>query len=81
MVAYGCGFAAMIPFFSTGLYVGPVARSLGGADLAMLVGLPVSSIVYLLCCRSLDTKAEWAAAELADRGLDPVAVAANPMRA
>ena len=48
LLAYGCGFAAMIPFFSTGLYVGPVAKALGGADLAMLVGLPVSSIVYLL---------------------------------
>ncbi len=37
--AYGVGFAAMIPFFSVpGLYVGPVARALGGADIAMLVG-------------------------------------------
>ncbi len=43
LLAYGCGFAAMIPFFSTGLYHGPVAKALGGADLAMLVGLPVSS--------------------------------------
>ena len=81
LLAYGCGFAAMIPFFSTGLYVGPVAKALGGADLAMLVGLPVSSIVYLLCCRSLDTKAEWAAAELADRGLEADAVATSPIRA
>ena len=70
LLAYGCGFAAMIPFFSTGLYRGPVARALGGADLAMLVGLPVSSLVYLWACRSLDIKAEWAAAEIADRGLD-----------
>jgi hypothetical protein len=30
-------FAAMIPFFSTGIYSGPVARALGGADVAMLV--------------------------------------------
>jgi purine-cytosine permease-like protein len=70
LLAYGCGFAAMIPFFSTGLYRGPVARALGGADLAMLVGLPVSSLVYLWACRSLDIKAEWAAAEIADRGLE-----------
>jgi nucleobase:cation symporter-1, NCS1 family len=81
LLAYACGFAAMVPFFSTGLYVGPVAKALGGADLAMLVGLPVSSIVYLLCCRSLDIKAEWAAAERADQGLEPsrlAAVASNP---
>jgi purine-cytosine permease-like protein len=70
LLAYGCGFAAMIPFFSTGLYRGPVARALGGADLAMLVGLPVSSLVYLWACRSLDIKAERAAAEIADRGLE-----------
>ena len=71
LLAYGVGFAAMIPFFSTGLYVGPVARALGGADLAMLVGLPVSSIVYLWSCRSLDIEKEWAAAALADEGLEP----------
>ena len=75
LVAYAGGFAAMIPFFSTGLYVGPVAKALGGADLAMLVGLPVSSIIYLLVCRSLDIEKEWAAAELADRDLEPGAVA------
>jgi purine-cytosine permease-like protein len=75
LLAYGCGFAAMIPFFSTGLYRGPVARALGGADLAMLVGLPVSSLVYLWACRSLDIKAEWAAAEIADRGLEAEAAA------
>ena len=43
LLAYGVGFAAMIPFFSAGLYVGPVAAALGGADIAMLVGLPVST--------------------------------------
>ncbi len=70
LLAYGGGFAAMIPFFSTGLYVGPVARALGGADLAMLVGLPVSSLIYLLACRSLDIEREWELAAAADRGLE-----------
>jgi hypothetical protein len=41
----------------------------------MLVGLPVSSLVYLWACRSLDIKAEWAAAEIADRGLEAEAAA------
>lgn len=71
LLAYAVGFAAMIPFFSTAHYKGPIAVELGGADLAMLVGLPVSSIVYLLACRSLDMEKEWVAAERADRGLDP----------
>jgi len=43
LLAYGIGFVAMIPFFSTGVYTGPVAAALGGADVAMLVGLPVSA--------------------------------------
>ena len=70
LLAYAVGFAVMIPFFHTGLYEGPVAKAMGGADLAMLVGLPVAAIVYLLSCRSLDIQKEWAAAELADRGLE-----------
>jgi nucleobase:cation symporter-1, NCS1 family len=71
LLAYAVGFVAMIPFFHTGLYQGPIARAMGGADLAMLVGLPVSALVYLWGCRSLDVEKEWAAAALADRGLEP----------
>ena len=70
LLAYAAGFAVMIPFWSTGFYVGPIARLLGGADLAMIVGLPVSGITYLLACRSLDLEAERARAIEADRGLD-----------
>ena len=70
--AYAAGFAAMVPFFSVnGLYVGPVAAALGGADVAMLVGLPVATIVYLWACRSLDVEADRRRAEAADVGLDP----------
>jgi hypothetical protein len=61
----------MIPFFSTGTYSGPVARALGGADVAMLVGLPVSAVVYILACRSLDLDADRRRAAAADIGLDP----------
>jgi NCS1 nucleoside transporter family len=70
--AYGIGFAVMIPFFSTGIYTGPVAAALGGADIAMLVGLPVSAAVYLLACRSLDLESDRLHAAAADLGLDPV---------
>ncbi len=76
LLAYGVGFAAMIPFFSTGIYTGPVAAALGGADVAMLVGLPVSALVYLWACRSLDREADRSRASAADIGLDPDAVTA-----
>jgi NCS1 nucleoside transporter family len=71
LLAYGIGFVAMIPFFSTDMYMGPVARRLGGADLAMLVGLPVSALVYIAACRSLDVEEDRRRAEQADAGLDP----------
>jgi NCS1 nucleoside transporter family len=69
--AYFVGFIAMIPFFSTTPYTGPVARALGGADIAMLVGLPVAAGVYLLTCRSIDLEHERRRARAADVGLDP----------
>jgi nucleobase:cation symporter-1, NCS1 family len=70
LTAYAVGFVAMIPFFSSPMYTGPVARALGGADIAMLIGLPVSALIYLWACRSIDLAGEqWRAAE-ADAGLD-----------
>ncbi|MFL6054024.1 MAG: cytosine permease [Actinoallomurus sp.] len=57
MLAYGVGFVVMVPFFSTGLYTGPIAHALHGTDIAMLIGLPVAAGVYLVACRSLDTGA------------------------
>jgi nucleobase:cation symporter-1, NCS1 family len=71
LLAYAVGFVSMIPFFSTGIYTGPVAARLGGADLAMLVGLPVSALVYLAACRSLDVDEDRRRAARADEGLDP----------
>jgi purine-cytosine permease-like protein len=71
LLAYFGGFTAMVPFFSTGIYRGPVASALGGADIAMLVGLPVATIIYLIACRSLDVEAEARLVAVADQGLDP----------
>ena len=70
----------MIPFFSTEHYRGPVARALGGADIAMLVGLPVSALVYLLACRSFDLEHDRRRAAEADRGLDRDAPEGAPAR-
>jgi nucleobase:cation symporter-1, NCS1 family len=71
LTAYGVGFAAMIPFFSTGIFKGPVARALGGADIAMLIGLPVAAAVYLAACRSMDMGQDRRQALAADVGLEP----------
>jgi nucleobase:cation symporter-1, NCS1 family len=71
LIAYVIGFMVMIPFFSTDLYRGPVARALGGADIAMLVGLPVAAGVYLFACRSVDLEHDRRRAAAADVGLDP----------
>ena len=68
--AYFGGFIAMIPFFSTGLYTGPIATRLGGADIAMVIGLPVAAGIYLLACRSLDVGADRRSAAAADAGLE-----------
>jgi nucleobase:cation symporter-1, NCS1 family len=71
LIAYAVGFVVMIPFFSTEVYTGPVARALGKADIAMLVGLPVAAAVYILVCRSLDLEQDRQRAAAADSGLDP----------
>lgn len=70
LIAYFIGFVVMIPFFSTGLYMGSIARALGGADIAMLVGLPVAAIVYLIACRSFNIEHDRHLARTADIGLE-----------
>jgi NCS1 nucleoside transporter family len=71
LLAYGTGFVVMVPFFSSGLYTGPIARALGGADIAMVVGLPVAAVVYVLLYRSFDLHGEQRLIAAADLGLEP----------
>jgi len=52
------------------MYIGPVARALGGADLAMLVGLPVAGVAYLVACRSMNVDRDRSQAAAADAGLE-----------
>ena len=59
IVSYLLGFAAMIPFFSIGtLFTGAVASRLGGADISLFVGLPVSALLYWGLTRSIDVESE-----------------------
>jgi purine-cytosine permease-like protein len=60
LVSYFVGLFAMVPFFSTAVYTGPVADALGGADISFLVGLPVAGACYYLLTKGQDRSAELA---------------------
>ncbi|MFI6937635.1 purine-cytosine permease family protein [Streptomyces sp. NPDC050418] len=58
-LAYAIGLACMAPFMViTGLFVGPVAKALGGVDCSIFVGLPVAGALYWAFARSLDLTTE-----------------------
>jgi purine-cytosine permease-like protein len=63
IVAYLIGFGAMVPFFSTPDFTGPVAKALDGADLSMFIGLPVAAGLYYFFAQSIDVEAETRIAE------------------
>jgi purine-cytosine permease-like protein len=58
IISYLIGFGAMVPFFSTGLFSGPAADALNGADISIFVGLPIAGGLYYWLSRDLDTAAE-----------------------
>lgn len=75
IIAYLIGFGAMVPFFSTGLFTGPVAKSLNGADISLFVGLPVAGILYYIFGQSIDVAAETRIADAESAELQHLAVA------
>ncbi|MFE5162529.1 purine-cytosine permease family protein [Streptomyces sp. NPDC056697] len=46
VLVYLVSIAAELPFINSSVYVGPLVRSLGGADLSWLVGLIVGAVGY-----------------------------------
>lgn len=60
--AYLAGLLAMVPFFVTTPYTGPIARRLASVDCSIFVGLSVSAVLYLVLARGIDTAAERALA-------------------
>ncbi|BDM71538.1 transporter membrane subunit [Streptomyces nigrescens] len=70
ILAYAAGFVAMIPFFATSFYTGPVTEALGGADLSFVPGLLVGGGLYHLLNRNLDLAAEQAAVAASERELE-----------
>ncbi|CAA9248253.1 MAG: Cytosine/purine/uracil/thiamine/allantoin permease family protein [uncultured Blastococcus sp.] len=51
LTAYGLGLAAEVPFMVLSFYEGPLARSLGGVDVAFVFGLAVAGLVFLALSR------------------------------
>jgi len=49
---YALGIIAEIPFMSTALYTGPVAKSIDGVDVAWIVGLLVACLAYYPLART-----------------------------
>jgi nucleobase:cation symporter-1, NCS1 family len=70
MTAYLVGLVAMVPFFATPFYVGPVASALDGADISFLVGLPIAGGLYYLFSRTIDRAAETEAVARSRRELE-----------
>jgi NCS1 family nucleobase:cation symporter-1 len=51
MIAYAIGVAVQVPFMNTTWWKGWAVDSLSGADLAWIIGLPVSALSYYLLAR------------------------------
>jgi nucleobase:cation symporter-1, NCS1 family len=71
LTAYAVGLAVEIPFMvlpqlGSWSYIGPLANAMDKVDIAWLVGLVVSGLVYLLLSRSLDLTAERKAEKASD---------------
>src|SRR4051794_32302187 len=73
IAAYLIGLAAMVPFFSTPKFTGPVAKALDGADLSLFLGLPIAGGLYYWFARTIDVRSE---AALAEREIDELERAA-----
>jgi purine-cytosine permease-like protein len=73
IVAYLVGFGVMVPFFSTGLFTGFIAKAMNGADLSLFIGLPVAGILYYVFGRSIDVAAETRIAQAEQADLEEAA--------
>lgn len=72
LTAFLVGVAAEIPFVVLPFFVGPAASAMGEVDIAFIVGLLVSGVVYVLATRSLDLSHELELIDLSPSVADPV---------
>jgi NCS1 family nucleobase:cation symporter-1 len=80
ITAYLVGFVCMIPFFDVGtFYTGFISKAMGGIDISLFIGLPVSAILYWLFTRGLDLKSERALADSQAAALEEEAPEADDL--
>jgi nucleobase:cation symporter-1, NCS1 family len=72
LTAFVVGIAAEIPFVVLPFFIGPAAAAMGDVDIAFIVGLLVSGVVYVLLTRSLDVSHELELIESHPELADPV---------
>jgi nucleobase:cation symporter-1, NCS1 family len=58
VTCYAVGILVQLPFIASPLYVGPVARAMGGIDLSWFVGLAVTSPAYYWLAKRSQSRAE-----------------------
>lgn len=75
LTAYAAGFLVMIPFMSTTIWEGPVAKSLSGGDLSPFIGFPVAAILYYIISRDIDVATEFRVADEQEPLLEAEALA------
>jgi purine-cytosine permease-like protein len=63
IVPYLVALAAQVPFLDQTLYVGPMVKVLGGADISWIVGFVVAGAGYLISCRLAGGQAQLTAGE------------------
>lgn len=56
LVAYAVGIAVQIPFLAQSMYTGPLATRLGGTDISWIVGLVVTTAIYLPWARRVKAR-------------------------
>lgn len=76
LTAFAAGVIAEIPFMYLPFFVGPAASAMGDLDIAFIVGLVVSGVVYVALTRSLDVSHELAMIESHPELSDPASVEA-----
>ena len=69
LASYMLGLASMVPFVALSFYSGPIATALNGVDIAVFVGLLVTSAAYFPLMRAADLSGEVEAVARSDREL------------
>jgi len=74
LTAFTAGVLAELPFVDLPFFVGPAAKAMGEVDIAFIIGLLVSGLVYFALTRSLDVSHELALIESHPELADPASV-------